>query len=135
MTNAPPKPRRFPSKSQKLNLNLFLQRFSRFGIEKPVRVCDSCYSGLQGLRASVTSPSRNSNRRVTFEDEAWQNDEAAALAHYAKRSQQKEAKSQRRQDSSAKNREEVKIPLDQLFCPLGTITTSKNILKLFRNFD
>ncbi|CBY43126.1 unnamed protein product, partial [Oikopleura dioica] len=55
----------------------------------------------------VTSPSRNSNtRRVTFEDEAWQNDEAAALAHYAKRSQQKEAKSQRRQENSPKNREE-----------------------------
>ena len=107
VTNALRKTQQFPSN----HLNFyqpFLHRFSRFGIEKPVRVCDTCYSGLQGLRASVTSPSKNSNRRVTFEDESWQNDEASALAHYAKRSQQKEAKSQRRQDSTPKNREEVK---------------------------
>ena len=88
---------------------LILMSISRFGIEKPVRVCDSCYEALQGLRAS---PSRNSNRRVTFEDEqAWQNNEAAALAHYAKRSQQKEAKAASRQ----KAKDEVKI-IEELIC-------------------
>ncbi|CAG5111514.1 Oidioi.mRNA.OKI2018_I69.chr2.g5816.t1.cds [Oikopleura dioica] len=99
--------------------NIFCEKCSsksstipKFGIEKPVRVCDSCYESLQGLRASS---SRNSNRRVTFEDEhAWQNNEAAALAHYAKRSQQKEAKAASRQkakDEELRLREQEELEL------------------------
>ena len=58
--------------------------FCRFGIEKEVRVCDSCHSQLQIGRTPREAPSSEGKRVTWADDQSWQDDQAAVMERYHK---------------------------------------------------
>ena len=91
-----------------------LQSSVRFGIEKDVRVCDSCYSQLQAGRtptgaaaAAAAAAAGSAAKRVTWaDDQNWQDEQAAVLAKYAQHAKQKE---KRNSEASQRAQEEVSV--------------------------
>ena len=96
-----------PSNIKKLKkisiFNFSINCFSRFGIEKEVRVCDSCYSQLQAGRAPAQGGPSSSKRVTWADDQNWQDEQAAVLAKYAQHAK----KEQRKAEANHKAQEEV----------------------------
>jgi len=91
----------------------------KFGIEKEVRVCDSCYAALQTGRQirsgdEVARAQQQGGKTVTWaDDQSWQDDQAAVMERYAqKRNQeQKRAQSSATEDARLKEQEEFELAI------------------------
>ena len=86
-------------------INIYFIKLLRFGIEKEVRVCDSCYAQLQAGRTPRGEQSAQNSKKVTWaDDQDWQDEQAAVLAKYAEQAKQKQ---RNQNDQSQRNNEEV----------------------------
>ena len=89
--------------------------FFRFGIEKEVRVCDSCYTQLQSGRAQAgpqAQPGQSEGKKVTWaDDQSWQDDQAAVMERYQRERVKKADKARKSQEEDARLKEQEELEL------------------------
>lgn len=83
----------------------------KFGIEKEVRVCDSCYTQLQSGRAQG-QPGQSEGKKVTWaDDQSWQDDQAAVMERYQREKVKKADKARKSQEDEARLKEQEELEL------------------------
>jgi len=89
----------------------------KFGIEKEVRVCDSCYTQLQSGRAQGQGqpqgqPGQSEGKKVTWaDDQSWQDDQAAVMERYQRERVKKADKARKSQEEEARLKEQEELEL------------------------
>lgn len=88
----------------------------KFGIEKEVRVCDSCYTQLQSGRAQAQGPQgqpgQSEGKKVTWaDDQSWQDDQAAVMERYQRERVKKADKARKSQEEEARLKEQEELEL------------------------
>lgn len=83
----------------------------KFGIEKEVRVCDSCHTQLQSGRAQG-QPGQSEGKKVTWaDDQSWQDDQAAVMERYQREKVKKADKARKSQEDEARLKEQEELEL------------------------
>lgn len=86
----------------------------KFGIEKEVRVCDSCYAQLQSGRTARDAQviAGGEGKKVTWaDDQTWQDDQAAVMERYQRQRVQKAEKARKSNEEDARLKEQEELEL------------------------